>query len=356
MLYVQNDSDQIIAGIDLEEFRSLEGLIRETPYQILFNTSNNTYLHYFNEEMFKSIRLIDWQNNDLYDSLSDILDQEQIISMITRDNIYRSKISKGIYDLEKNFDLQKNIDLLSQTFHFGIKMPKKFITCKGTVLNKKGRVFIMSVKRGVSWPDRSEIVEKLGGEKNVLLLNVTSQSLKYRDTFSPMYIPKNNNYKDEFYCFENWYQSGKVLEGIPKDSRVKWWKDQKKGKRKYPKTDFKKNPVLYAEWNDIKEGQKLEYIESRKLAYVKEYWNLIKDKEQFLNLRADVFKGLNIIVIDHDGPYKSRQNDLNSIIPEIKEVDLELLKEKINDKEYPFGHGYVVGAGLLDIDHDLYTL
>lgn len=65
------------------------------------NTSNNTYLHYFNEEMFKSIRLIDWQNNDLYDSLSDILDQEQIISMITRDNIYRSKISKGIYDLEK---------------------------------------------------------------------------------------------------------------------------------------------------------------------------------------------------------------------------------------------------------------
>ena len=109
-------------------------------------------------------------------------------------------------------------------------MPKKFIMCKGKVLKKKGRVFIMSVKRGVTWPDRRQIVEQLGGEKNVLLLNVTSQSLKYRDTFSPMYISNNNNYKDGFYCFENWYQSGKVLKGIPRESRLKWWKDQKKGK------------------------------------------------------------------------------------------------------------------------------
>ena len=72
-------------------------------------------------------------------------------------------------------------------------MPKKFIMCKGKVLKKKGRVFIMSVKRGVTWPDRREIVEQLGGEKNVLLLNVTSQSLKYRDTFSPMYISNNTH-------------------------------------------------------------------------------------------------------------------------------------------------------------------
>lgn len=32
-------------------------------------------------------------------------------------------------------------------------------------MKKKGNVFIISVKRGVSWPGRSEIVEKLGGEK-----------------------------------------------------------------------------------------------------------------------------------------------------------------------------------------------
>lgn len=139
MLYVQNDSDQIIAGIDLEEFRSLEGLMRETPYQILFNTSNNTYLHYFNEEMFKSITLINWHNKDLYDSLSNILDQEQIMSMVSRDNIYRLKIKRPIVDIEKNFDLQKNIDLLSQSLGSGLKMPCKKITFKGKVLNEKKR-------------------------------------------------------------------------------------------------------------------------------------------------------------------------------------------------------------------------
>lgn len=113
--------------------------MRETPYQILFNTSNNTYLHYFNEEMFKSITLINWHNKDLYDSLSNILDQEQIMSMVSRDNIYRLKIKRPIVDIEKNFDLQKNIDLLSQSLGSGLKMPCKKITFKGKVLNEKKR-------------------------------------------------------------------------------------------------------------------------------------------------------------------------------------------------------------------------
>lgn len=85
-----------------------------------------------------------------------------------------------------------------------------------------------------------------------------------------------------------------------------------------------------------------------------EYWNLIKDIKQFIDLKSNVNKGLNIVVIDQDRPYKLRQDDSNYSIPEIREVNLELLKEKINDTKYPFGHGYVVAAGLLNIDHTEY--
>ena len=127
---------------------------------------------------------------------------------------------------------------------------KNKITFNGNVLSKtkKGKVYIMSVKRGQKWPEkRLEIINELG-EKNVLLLNVTSQNIKYRKTFSPMYIPNNHIYKDSFYCFENWYQSGKVLEGISREERLKWWKNQKKGYRKFPKTDFRAVRILNADF------------------------------------------------------------------------------------------------------------
>lgn len=352
MLYVDNILHQVIGGFDLEEFRSEESYfieVKNNPYKLLFNVNHNTYLHHFPYELFESLNFIDWTNEDFINNLESIFDKHQIISMITRDNIYKKLLGKKLTDISLILTSQEEkFDIMNQEIEEKYSMKKK-ITFNGNVLSnmKKGKVYIMSVKRGQKWPEkRLEIINKLG-EKNVLLLNVTSQSIRYRETFSPMYIPNNHIYKDTFYCFENWYQSGKVLEGISREERLKWWKDQKKGYRKFPKTDFKLNPVLYCLWEQFGD-KKLNYIESRKLAYVPEYWNLIKDKSEFLKLKSFVNNGLNIIIIDQDGPYSEDGS------PDILEVNLEILVEKINDIKKPFGHGYIVAAGLLDIDHNLY--
>lgn len=351
MLYVDNILQQLVGGIDLEEFRSEESFlieIKNNPYKLLFNVNHNTYLHLFPKELFESLNFINWTNEDFINNLESIFEKHQIISMITRDNIYKKILGKELTDMSLVVSQEEKFDIMNQEIEKKYSMKKK-ITFKGNQLSKmkKGKVYIMSVKRGVKWPEkRLEIINQLG-EKNVLLLNVTSQNIKYRETFSPMYIPNNHSYKDTFYCFENWYQSGKVLEHISREERLKWWKDQKKGYRKYPKTDFKLNPVLYCQWEQFGD-KKLNYIESRKLAYVPEYWNLIKDKSEFLKLKSFVDNGLNIIVIDQDGPYSE------DCSPDILEVNLEILVEKINDIKKPFGHGYVVAAGLLDIDHNLY--
>lgn len=208
-----------------------------------------------------------------------------------------------------------------------------------------GKVFIMSVRRGVPWPEeRHMIVQDLGGTDRVVMLNVTSQNVKYRKSFSPMHLPAPAG--EEFICFENWYQSGKVLRGIDRAKRLQWWKDQKKGKRKFPKEDYSQNPVEYTQWEKFGD-RRFTYVESRKLAYVPEYWRLIANNKQFLELKKQREEaGLNIIVIDCDGPYSADTGK-----PEIREVTLELLKEKIEDERHPFGHGYIVAGGLLGIDY-----
>jgi hypothetical protein len=318
--------------------------------------------------LFADVKLIDWTNNDFYDNMSEFFEDDQILSIIARDNVFRSMIDKdeidpelvlnigetdededenedvygkeGVEDEDGNENFEEDIgshDKKKKTMKFKIKKTKP--------ITKKGKVYIMSVKRGISWPEkRFKVIDNLGGPNKVLQVNVTSQNVKYRNTFSPMLIPESGNYKNGFYCFENWYQSGKVLKDIPRDERLSWWKNQTKGFRKYPKTDFSVNPVIHTQWEEF--GDKtFDYIESRKIAYVPEYWKLINDKEQFLQLKSDVENGMNIIVIDQDGPYSIEKRE-----PTIEDINIELLRNKINYTRDPFGHGYIVAAGLLNID------
>ena len=67
-------------------------------------------------------------------------------------------------------------------------------------------------------------------------INVTSSQAKkskYRLAFSPM-TPIEGGYKG-FYCFENYWQSGKRYDGIiDVDKQLEWWKTQEKGRRRYP--------------------------------------------------------------------------------------------------------------------------
>ena len=171
--------------------------------------------------------------------------------------------------------------------------------------------------------------------ENLLVINATSAQAKNhvdRLTFSPM-TPINGGYKG-FWNFESYWQSGKVWEGIDHKKTVKWWKSQKVPRRRL--LNSKGLKVLHAKFNGIK----YDYVSSRKNVYVLEYYRLIKQRSRLLELRNLVKSGKNIVVYDFDGPRDKLGN------PICLKVDRKMLTKKINDTQYPFGHGYIV-AGLL---------
>ncbi len=97
--------------------------------------------------------------------------------------------------------------------------------------------------------------------------------------------------------------------------------------------------VLHAKFDDYP-NEKMDYVTSRKKIYVPEYFNLVKNREMVNYWKKLVNDEKTVVVYDFDGP----RND-NGTVKCIR-VTKELLKEKINDTKFPFGHGYIV-AGLL---------
>lgn len=199
-----------------------------------------------------------------------------------------------------------------------------------------GKVYIASMNLRGTWAPCPE---------NTTRVNVTSAQRKdnpFRLAFSPM-TPIVNKYKG-FYCFENYWQSGKRYPDIPAKTITDWWKKQTKGKRRFP--DGKNKNVLYAKFHHINDN--LGYIDSRKQVYVPEYYELIKDNSVLIDLKNRLNSGESFTVYDFDG---IRDNNGN---PTSAEVNLELLQEKILDTRTPFGHGYVVAAAIMDINPELY--
>lgn len=189
---------------------------------------------------------------------------------------------------------------------------------------------------------------KLRGEyaecpKNCLKLNVTSCQRKdseERRDFSPMSRIKDGY--EGYFSFENYWQGGKVYEGIDYEITNSYFLNLNESKRRYPSELVKENGggkithaiYLNEEGNEVK----YDYIESRKEIYVPKYFKLVKGSES-MNKWKDLAEDHNIVVYDLDGP----KDDGNVTC---LKVTKKMLKEKINDPTYPFGHGYVV-AGYL---------
>jgi hypothetical protein len=147
-----------------------------------------------------------------------------------------------------------------------------------------------------------------------------------------------------FANFEAYWQSGKVFRDIDEDKTMKFWKNvgkvKKSGERDKPKRRFpgsKGKEVLYSKFPGF-DNQKMDYVTSRKEVYVPLYEEMIKDKEMALYWKGLVADGQDVAVYDYDGPRLIDGRET------IKEVTMELLKEKINDTRFPFGHGYVVAS------------
>jgi hypothetical protein len=201
----------------------------------------------------------------------------------------------------------------------------------------KGKVYIACMNLRGEWASLPDGFQRI---------NVTSaqrKTSKYRLAFSPM-TPIEGGYKN-FYCFENYWQSGKRYEGLEDiDKQLLWWKKQIKGRRKYPPGKDKK--VMHAIFPDFKEP--LLYIPSRKLVYVPEYYSLICDLPLLAKLKKDIKNGKNLAIYDFDGPRMSNGK------PTVKEITLDFIRDKINDPTFPFGHGYIVAAAIAGIKMDKY--
>ena len=180
-------------------------------------------------------------------------------------------------------------------------------------------------------------------DPNSVKLNVTSaqrKESKDRRDFSPM-THIDGGYMG-YWNFESRWQSGKIFEGIDEKISKDWWKKQEKPKRRFPKGKGKN--ILCARFEGYEDKGDMDYVTARKTVYVKEYYDLIKDRERTLYWKKLLEEGENITIYDFDGP---RTEDKGVTCLELNE---DLLRDKINDLKFPFGHGYIVGMILSGID------
>ena len=105
----------------------------------------------------------------------------------------------------------------------------------------------------------------------------------------------------------------------------------------------------------------LNYVESRKEIYLKEYTRLVKLSPAFQEIKKRLSKGENIGLIDVDGPhqesldyYKEKYNvNDNFIVNNFMYIDENNLKIMLYDTKHAFGHCFCLAAALLDIENKL---
>ena len=275
-----------------------------------------------------------WENP--YSITSDD-EREEVISM------YRKYITEKIKEDPITYDLEslrgKNLGCWVDKCHGHvlveliekIKNEKKKIKTED---KKMGKVYIASMNLRGEHADRPSWSVRL---------NVTSAQGKEnpdRLDFSPMTFIEGG-YKG-YPNFEAAWQSGKVFEGIPDEKVKKFWKNIKEPKRRYP--DSKGVKVLYASFDWCYPGEKMDWVTSRKKVYVPFYHDLMKNKKRALYWKEKVESGTDVTIYDFDGPR------LEDGTPTCLEVNIDTLREKINDTRYPFGHGYVIASFIAGID------
>jgi len=234
--------------------------------------------------------------------------------------------------------VRKPITKVSTTESSNETILKKSLTMK----QNKGRVFIGAFSRSKPWSKKPY--------ETIKTVNVTSSQKSdspYRRDFSPM-TPIEGGYKG-FWNFESYWQSGKVFNGISKDVARGWWKKQMKPKRKYagPGSVGKRLQVVFSAWPDYMEKE-MQWVQSRKEVYVPEYSELIRNRDSTKELKALLESGKDIMIYDLDGP------KLADGTPTTLEVTLDVLRNKINATDFPFGHGFIVAATLLAIPKEEY--
>ena len=102
---------------------------------------------------------------------------------------------------------------------------------------------------------------------------------------------------------------------------------------------------------------KLDYVEARKKIYLNTYVELAKEEPLFLVLKKKLEDGKNLLITEVDGPhqesgeYYSQKYGVspNLIRENCMKATKENLELMLSDTKHPFGHGYALAWGLLDL-------
>lgn len=216
-----------------------------------------------------------------------------------------------------------------------------------------------------------------------IIVTTKSRSGKYF-SLSPYSV------KDENGCiFENIWQFSKIYNTIPAvklpyskwDPTIIWewpaethmidekptqayWKWREDGMRceypiRYP-VGFKHRTKCVCSYKNLKEDSvegPMDYIEARKEIYLGLYGDLVKNVQEFKEIKEMLKKGQNILIVDVDGPvqssmgYYKEKYSVNDkwIYKDSIEVTKKNMEILLNDEKHPFGHGFCLGLELLDI-------
>lgn len=117
---------------------------------------------------------------------------------------------------------------------------------------------------------------------------------------------------------------------------------------RYPNGYYGRHECICAIYlNEKGQYEALSYIDARKKIYCKLYGEAARKEPKFKELQDKLARGINLLILDVDGPTYTEKFPFN----QVKEGSIEVNKENIvallHDKSQAFGHAYALSAYLL---------
>jgi hypothetical protein len=134
-----------------------------------------------------------------------------------------------------------------------------------------------------------------------------------------------------------------------------WWRNKglfSKRWIRYPNGYAKHSEVIcsiYLESLNPLKWRSINKIEARKLIYVAKYKEIALQTKQFKELKQMLLDGINIQIVEVDGPTYDIEYPYNQTINSSIEINAEILNALLNNPKQAFGHGYTLAGVLLEL-------
>lgn len=298
------------------------------------------------------------------------INKENELKVVFQSNLYDN------HDLSSVFDKMKDPFIILSSNNLGIQKIQKNIGIK------MGRIRIAQQAKGRSYPS-------VPGFENIPAWSRGKGEWKELSPFFiriPKYVEKETGAEFHNIIFEDFYQSFKVYEKVDKQNQKdwkwpaeihvdangnpneKWWNwhsallkhDQavrRPNGKNIPLYSYFVSEAPFSALHAEKElceakfkSEKLGIVDARKQIYIPYLKELYLNHPVFQKLLQKVRNGINVMIIEPDGPFLD-------VYPDGLEVNLPILQSLIEVTNYaaegyphkyrPYGHGYVIAMALL---------